>query len=87
VLAEIGEPWKSFMQPEPLGEQLMSLGFSSVEDLGGDEINERYLANRRDGLEARGIGRIAIARKASPNSVTNELQRTARRRQRQRRVR
>ena len=62
-LAEIGEPWKSFMQPEPLGEQLMSLGFSSVEDLGGDEINERYLANRRDGLEARGVGRIAIARK------------------------
>ena len=62
-LAEIGEPWKSFMQPEPLREQLMSLGFSSVEDLGGDEINERYLANRSDGLKARGIGRIAIARR------------------------
>lgn len=63
-LAEIGEPWKSFMEPRPLREQLMSLGFSFVEDLGGDEINERYLANRSDGLKARGIGRIAIARKA-----------------------
>jgi methyltransferase (TIGR00027 family) len=62
-LAQIGEPWKSFMQPEPLGEQLLSLGFSSVEDLGADEINERYLAHRSDGLKARGIGRIAIARK------------------------
>lgn len=62
-LAQIGEPWKSFMQPEPLREQLLSLGFSSVEDLGGDEINDRYLANRSDGLKARGIGRIAIARK------------------------
>jgi methyltransferase (TIGR00027 family) len=62
-LAQIGEPWKSFMQPDPLREQLLSLGFSSVEDLGGDEINERYLANRSDGLKARGIGRIAIARK------------------------
>jgi len=63
-LAEIGEPWKSFMEPGPLREQLLSLGFTSVEDLGGDEINERYLANRSDGLKARGIGRIAIARKA-----------------------
>ncbi len=62
-LAEIGEPWKSFMEPRPLREQLMSLGFSSVDDLGGDEINERYLANRSDGLKARGIGRIAIARR------------------------
>jgi methyltransferase (TIGR00027 family) len=63
-LAQIGEPWKSFMEPRPLREQLMSLGFSSVEDLGGDEINERYLANRSDGLKARGIGRIAIARRS-----------------------
>lgn len=62
-LAQIGEPWKSFMEPRPLREQLMSLGFSSVEDLGGDDINERYLANRSDGLKARGIGRIAIARR------------------------
>jgi methyltransferase (TIGR00027 family) len=62
-LAEIGEPWKSFMEPAPLREQLLSLGFSSVEDLGGDEINDRYLANRSDGLKARGIGRIAVARR------------------------
>ena len=62
-LAQIGEPWKSFMQPEPLREQLLSLGFSSVEDLGGDDINDRYLANRNDGLKARSVGRIAIARK------------------------
>jgi methyltransferase (TIGR00027 family) len=62
-LAQIGEPWKSFMQPGPLREQLQSLGFSSVEDLGADEINERHLANRGDGLKAHGIGRIAIARK------------------------
>jgi len=62
-LAECGEPWKSFMQPEPLRAELMALGFTSIDDLGGDEINARYLANRHDGLQSRGIGRIAIARK------------------------
>jgi methyltransferase (TIGR00027 family) len=62
-LAEMGEPWKSFMQPEPLRAELLSIGFTAVEDLGGDEINERYLAKRTDGLKARSIGRIAIARR------------------------
>ena len=62
-LEKIGEPWKSFMQPEPLRADLLALGFTSVEDLGGDEINSRYLANRTDGLQSRNVGRIAIARK------------------------
>jgi hypothetical protein len=62
-LEQIGEPWKSFMSPESLREDLLSLGFTSVEDLGGDEINSRYLANRTDGLQSRNVGRIAIARR------------------------
>lgn len=60
--AEMGEPWKCFMQPEPLRAELLSLGFTSVEDFGGSEINGRYLANRTDSLKARG-GRIAVARR------------------------
>ena len=62
-LADLGEPWKSFMEPEPLRAELLSMGFTSIDDLGTDEINSSYLANRSDGLESRGIGRIAIARK------------------------
>jgi len=62
-LADLGEPWKSFMRPDALRAELSALGFSSIDDLGAAEINERYLANRTDGLQARGIGRIAIARK------------------------
>lgn len=62
-LEELGEPWKTFMEPEPLRAELMALGFTSIDDLGADEINSTYLANRTDGLESRGIGRIAIARK------------------------
>lgn len=62
-LADLGEPWKSFMEPEPLRAELLSLGFTGIDDLGADEINAGYLANRSDGLQSRGIGRIAIARK------------------------
>jgi O-methyltransferase involved in polyketide biosynthesis len=62
-LAEMGEPWKSFMQPGPLRSELIALGFTSIDDLGADEINAGYLANRSDKLQSRGIGRIAIARK------------------------
>jgi len=62
-LAEMGEPWKSFMRPAPLRAELMSLGFTSLDDLGAEEINSSYLANRGDGLKSRGIGRIAIARR------------------------
>jgi methyltransferase (TIGR00027 family) len=62
-LEKIGEPWKSFMTPETLRADLLSLGFTSVEDLGGDDINSRYLANRTDGLQSRNVGRIAVARK------------------------
>jgi len=62
-LAELGEPWRSFLRPEPLRTELLSLGFTSVDDLGATEINARYLAGRGDELKARGVGRIAIARK------------------------
>ena len=61
-LAEMGEPWQSFMQPEPLRNDLVSLGFSSITDLGGDELNAKYLSNRSDGLKARSIGRVVVAR-------------------------
>jgi O-methyltransferase involved in polyketide biosynthesis len=61
-LAEMGEPWISFMQPEPLRKDLISFGFSSIDDLGGEELNSKYLSNRTDGLKARSIGRVVVAR-------------------------
>lgn len=62
-LDEYGEPWKSFLQPDPLRAKLLSMGFTNVEDLGGKEMHARYLSNREHGLQARGISRIAVARK------------------------
>jgi len=62
-LAERGEPWKSFFDPGQLAAALVEAGFTRVEDLGADEINERFLAGRTDGLKAASVGHIAIARK------------------------
>lgn len=62
-LAERGEPWKSFLEPARLRAKLLQMGFDDIDDLGADEINARYLANRTDGLRSGGVGRVAIARK------------------------
>lgn len=62
-LAAQGEPWTSFFESGPLRADLMELGFTQVEDLGGEEVNARYLAGRADGLKAGSIGRIVVARR------------------------
>jgi len=63
--ARQGEPWISFFAPVPLLAELSQLGFTEIEDLGGDEVNRRYLGSRRDGLTASGVGRIVIARRVT----------------------
>ncbi len=42
-VAELGEPWITFFDPDELRVQLTAAGFSTVEDLGPREIAERYL--------------------------------------------
>lgn len=42
-VAEIGEPWISFFEPEEVGAKLQSLGFTEIEDIGRSEIGARYL--------------------------------------------
>ena len=57
-----GEPFRTSFEPKALAEQLKQSGFSSVEDMGSDEINARYFANRADGLRVMGnVGRLAGA--------------------------
>ncbi|HEY1302631.1 MAG TPA: class I SAM-dependent methyltransferase [Vicinamibacterales bacterium] len=58
-----GEPWRSFFEPVTLRADLDRLGFTDVDDLGGDEINRRYLAGRDDGLQSGSVGRIVVARR------------------------
>jgi methyltransferase (TIGR00027 family) len=62
-VARAGEPFQLFFEKAELAAALREMGFRHIEDLGSDEINRRYLANRRDGLKVRGnLGRLMCAR-------------------------
>jgi len=62
-VARAGEPFQLFFEPAELAAALGGLGFHYLEDLGCQEINARYLANRKDGLKVRGnLGRLMSAR-------------------------
>jgi methyltransferase (TIGR00027 family) len=56
-----GEPWKSDFDPAMLTDLLRTLGYAQVEDLGGSELTDRYLAGRTDGLRKSNVTRIVIA--------------------------
>jgi len=61
-VAAAGEPFRLCIHPDSLAAQLRSMGFESLEDLGTDEINERYFKGRADKLRVRGrLGRLASA--------------------------
>lgn len=48
--AERGEPWKSFFDTEVLSDIVKTLGFSRSQAWTPEDLNERYLAGRTDGL-------------------------------------
>ncbi len=57
-----GEPFKMFFEPAKLVDDLRQLGFQHIESLDSLEINQRYFANRRDGLRVfGGIGNLVSA--------------------------
>jgi methyltransferase (TIGR00027 family) len=51
--AQVGEPYLTTFRAEDLKAQLWEMGFSNVIHLTPEEVHERYLKNRRDGLKAR----------------------------------
>jgi methyltransferase (TIGR00027 family) len=56
ALARRGERMKTFLDPAELAGKLLSMGFSVANSFGPDQLNERYLSGRRDGLR---LGRSA----------------------------
>jgi methyltransferase (TIGR00027 family) len=60
-VARAGEPFQLFFDPTALVRDLVRLGFSGIEDLGGDQINARYFAGRADGLAVSGGGHLLSA--------------------------
>jgi methyltransferase (TIGR00027 family) len=62
-VAAAGEPFRLFFDPAELAAELRAMGFTDLNDLGIQEINGRYFANRADGLRAGGgLGRLISAR-------------------------
>ena len=61
-VAAAGEPFRTFFAPRALHGQLAGLGFQSMTDLGGDELNARDFVGRSDGLRVSGrLGRVMSA--------------------------
>lgn len=61
-VAAAGEPFQLFFEPGALADQLRSMGFQSIEDLGTDQINARYFKDRADKLRVAGqLGRLMSA--------------------------
>ncbi|MDQ1470255.1 MAG: hypothetical protein QOJ99_1735 [Bryobacterales bacterium] len=53
-VAAAGEPFELFFDPDVLAFRLREMGFTSVEDLGRDEMNARYFSGRKDKLRVKG---------------------------------
>lgn len=59
-VAAAGEAWLSAFEPDVLQKQMLALGFSEAETYDADNLNQRYLYRRKDGL--RTSGRVMCAR-------------------------
>ena len=61
-LADRGEPWKCFFDSAALTRTLAELGFADTRGWSADELNQRYFADRSDGLRiGAGPGRLVLA--------------------------
>jgi methyltransferase (TIGR00027 family) len=62
-VASVGEPFQLFFKSAGLAATMRRMGFLEIEDMGPDELNQRYFRGRADGLRVRGgIGRMFRAR-------------------------
>ncbi|NVD98261.1 SAM-dependent methyltransferase [Massilia sp. BJB1822] len=60
-LASQGEPWRCHFVPEQLEARLRQLGFRQVEHFAAEQLSERYLSGRSDGLRLGGTTRLLRA--------------------------
>jgi len=61
-VASAGEPFRTFFDPPSLQESLRGMGFGGIEDLGPEELNERYFRKRADGLRVGSLAHVLYAR-------------------------
>jgi O-methyltransferase involved in polyketide biosynthesis len=56
-----GEPWICAFEPDALASDLRSYGFTTVDDLDGAQLNERYFRDRTDGLRVGTLAHVVCA--------------------------
>lgn len=56
LFASMGEPWLAHFDPAALRAGLDELGFAAVGDIDAEDLNRRYFARRKDGLQSAGGG-------------------------------
>jgi O-methyltransferase involved in polyketide biosynthesis len=57
----IGEPWICAFDPADLRADLERAGFTTIDDLGEPELNERYFRDRADGLRVGSLAHVVRA--------------------------
>lgn len=62
-LRAIGEPWKSHFTPEAMMRSLKLMDFTTIEDMGTDQIDARYFKKRVNGEMVSGPGRLLCAQR------------------------
>ncbi|WP_334186897.1 class I SAM-dependent methyltransferase [Noviherbaspirillum sp.] len=67
--ARLGEPWIGFFQPHDLMTRMKAMGFAEMEDIGTEQLNERFFMHRQDnlkfsefGLRFAKLGHVMVAR-------------------------
>jgi len=53
-VAELGEAWRTYFEPEQVRAKLIDLGFAEIEDLGPPQFAERYFPQRAAAVSKRG---------------------------------
>jgi len=60
-IAEHGEPWKTYFDPRILEEKLIGLGYAAANNQNPEDLNNRYLSNRKDGMRLGNTSRLMHA--------------------------
>jgi methyltransferase (TIGR00027 family) len=60
-VAKLGEPWKTWFEPEALASALREQGFTQLEELDGPGLNQRYFAGKEKRLGGASAGRVMTA--------------------------
>jgi methyltransferase (TIGR00027 family) len=63
-VARLGEPFRSFLDPERVREWLIESGFRDVSILTSELLGQRYLSGRTDRLRINPLARVVVARDA-----------------------